>query len=70
MAWIPPTNGNPHIVVATACQDCDRQAVMVFYGYPGDSDVKLVVDSIGGMNCIATKIFKQVEDDYHWKEIE
>ena len=69
MAFIQSKQNNLFIVVATACQNCDTQAVMMFSGKPTLEDIQLVRDEAGGINCITTKTFKQVEDDYRWEEV-
>lgn len=51
------------VIVATACSDCNEQAVALFYNQPTTEDLKRVEEEIGGMWCIKTRIFKREWSD-------
>jgi hypothetical protein len=59
-----------YILVARSCSDCGGDfAVKPFSGKPSSEDENALVNSLGGMFCIQTKLFKR-NDDGEYKAVE
>jgi hypothetical protein len=52
-----------YILVARSCDDCGGDfAVKTFAQKPSKDDERSLIDSLGGMYCIQTSLFKRNKD--------